>query len=288
MYIYSGGEPLVRKDDIIRLCEKHDDCAFLSFTNGSLIDEEFADEMLRVKNFVPAISIEGFEAETDFRRGKGTYKAVIDAMEILKKKKLPFGISCCYTSKNTDIIGSEEYFDSMIEKGAKFAWFFTYMPVGNDAVPELMATPEQREFMYHQIRKFRSTKPIFTMDFWNDGEYVKGCIAGGRNYLHINANGDIEPCAFIHYSDSNIREKTLLEAFKSPLFMQYHDNQPFNSNHLRPCPLLDNPNRLTEMVETSGAKSTDMQNPEDVRELSKKCENAADNWAPVADRLWQQ
>jgi hypothetical protein len=70
--------------------------------------------------------------------------------------------------------------------------------------------------------------------------------------------------------------------------MQYHDNQPFNSNHLRPCPLLDNPNRLTEMVETSGAKSTDMQNPEDVRELSKKCENAADNWAPVADRLWQQ
>ncbi|SDZ13996.1 Radical SAM superfamily enzyme, MoaA/NifB/PqqE/SkfB family [Proteiniborus ethanoligenes] len=288
MYIYSGGEPLVRKKDIISLCEKHKDCAFLAFTNGTLIDEDFANEMLRVKNFVPAISVEGFEEETDFRRGEGTYKAVIKAMEILKSKKLPFGISCCYTSKNTETIGSEEYFDDMIEKGAKFAWLFTYMPVGKDAVPELLATPEQREYMYHQVRKFRSTKPLFTMDFWNDGEYVNGCIAGGRNYLHINANGDIEPCAFIHYSDSNIRDKSLLEAFKSPLFMQYRENQPFNNNHLRPCPLLDNPGRLTAMVERSRAKSTDMENPEDVRELSSKCEDAAKNWAPVANKLWNR
>ena len=285
-YIYSGGEPMVRKDDIIKLCEAHPDCAFMAFTNGTLIDEAFADEMLRVKNFVPAISVEGFEEATDFRRGKGTFQAVVRAMEILRSKKLPFGISCCYTSKNAEVIGSEEYFDQMIAWGAKFAWFFTYMPVGKDAVPELMATAEQRKFMYERIRAFRQTKPLFTMDFWNDGEYVGGCIAGGRAYLHINANGDIEPCAFIHYSDSNIKEKTLLEAYQSPLFMKYRENQPFNENHLRPCPLLDNPGRLSNVVDQSGAHSTDLQNPEDVHELSAKCKNAAENWAPVADELW--
>jgi hypothetical protein len=176
----------------------------------------------------------------------------------------------------------------MIEKGAKFAWFFTYIPVGAHAVSELIATAEQREFMYHQVRSFRKTKPIFIMDFWNDGEYSLGCIAGGRRYLHINANGDIEPCAFIHYSDSNIYEKTLLDALRSPLFMQYHYNQPFNDNHLRPCPLLDNNGSLAEMVDKSGAKSTDLENPEDVHELCRKCKEAADNWAPVADRLWQE
>lgn len=288
MYIYSGGEPLVRKDDIIRLCEKHDDCAFLAFTNATLIDEKFADDMLRVKNFIPAISVEGFEEETDFRRGEGTYNALTKAMKILKDKKLPFGISCCYTSKNTHVIGSEKYIDDMVEKGAKFAWFFTYMPVGTGAVPELLATAQQREYMYQQIREFRKTKSIFTLDFWNDGEYIDGCIAGGRCYLHINANGDIEPCAFIHYSDTNIHESTLLQAYKNPLFMQYRQNQPFNSNHLRPCPLLDNPGRLAEMVENSDAKSTDMQSPENVRELSSKCFNAAMNWAPVADKLWEE
>lgn len=288
LYLYTGGEPLVRKKDLIHLCESHPDCVFSSFTNGTLIDEEFADEMLRVKNFVPAISIEGFEEATDSRRGDGTYQKIIRAMEILKQKKLPFGISCCYTSANAEIIGSEEYFDYMIDLGAKFAWFFTYMPVGKGAVTELMATAKQREMMYHKIREYRNTKPLFTIDFWNDGEYVGGCIAGGRSYCHINANGDIEPCAFMHYSDSNIREKTLLEAYRSGLFMGYHDNQPFNENMLRPCPVLDNPGRLTELVEKSGAKSTDYQNLESAKEFSDKCVSAAEEWASVADRLWKE
>ncbi len=287
MYILSGGEPLVRKHDIIALCNKHSDCMFLSFTNGTLIDEDFADEMLRVKNFIPAISVEGFEADTDFRRGEGTFRKLRRGMEILRERKLPFGVSCCYTAKNAEMIGSEEYFDAMVEWGAKFAWFFTYMPVGNAAVPELMATAEQRAYMYRQIRKFRKTKPLFTLDFWNDGEYVNGCIAGGRRYCHINANGDIEPCAFIHYSDSNIREKTLLEAYQSPLFMAYHNGQPFNENHLRPCPLLDNPNALADMVKRSGAHSTDLESPEDVDSLTAKCVEKANAWAPVADELWR-
>jgi len=285
-YLYSGGEPLVRKADIIRLCEVHPDCQFAAFTNGTLIDEAFANEMLRVKNFIPAISVEGFENDTDFRRGAGTFKKVEAAMALLKSKRLPFGISCCYTSKNAEMIGSEEYFDQMIEWGAKFCWFFTYMPVGREAVPELMATAEQREFMYNQVRKFRETKPLFTMDFWNDGEYAGGCIAGGRRYLHINANGDMEPCAFIHYSDSSIYEKTILEALQSPLFMAYHKNQPFNKNHLRPCPLLDNVGALADMVERSGAHSTDLQNPEDVYKLSAKCCEAAEYWEIKADELW--
>ena len=287
-YVLSGGEPLTRKKDVIALCELHPDCFFTAFTNGTLIDEAFADEMLRVKNFAPAISIEGFEEATDSRRGEGTYRAVIRAMEILQRKKLLFGASACYTSRNTETVGSEAFFDAMIEKGAKFIWLFTYMPVGAEAAPELMVSPEQREFMYHQVRAFRETKPIFTMDFWNDGEFTKGCIAGGRRYLHINAGGDIEPCAFIHYADSSIYTHTLLEALKSPLFMQYRAGQPFNENHLRPCPLLDNPEALARMVDASGAISTDMIAPEDVHALSAKCEKAAEAWADAADRLWDE
>lgn len=286
MYIFSGGEPLVRKDDIIRLCEAHPDCEFLAFTNGTLIDEAFADEMLRVKNFVPAISIEGFEEATDFRRGKGTYQAVMRAMNILKQKKLPFGASCCYTSKNVDSLSSEEYMDMLIENGAKFAWFFHYMPIGNEAVPELLPLPEQRRIMYSKIREYRKTKPIFTIDFQHDGEFVGGCIAGGRSYLHINANGDIEPCAFIHYADSNIKEHTLLEAYKRPLFMAYRAGQPFNENMLRPCPMLENPDALLDMVKRSGAHSTDMQSPEDIEDLYSKCKPYADRWTPTADELW--
>lgn len=287
-YLFSGGEPLVRKDDIIKLCGKHDDCVFSAFTNGTLIDEDFADEMLRVKNFIPAISVEGFGEATDSRRGGGTYDKVIKAAHLLHSRKLPFGFSLCYTRANTEVIGSEEFFDWMTGQGAKFAWLFTYMPVGKGAPTDLMVTAEQRKFMYDRVRGYRKTKPVFTVDFWNDGDYVGGCVASGRYYLHINANGDAEPCAFIHYSDSNIHDKSLVEVLKSPLFMQYQSSQPFSENLYRPCPLLDNNGELARMVKASGAISTDLSAPEDVDGLCGKCKEAADKWKPVADGLWEQ
>lgn len=288
MYIYTGGEPLVRKKDIMRLCKKHDDCIFLCFTNATLIDEAFADEMLEVGNFVPAISVEGFEKTTDDRRGVGVYQKVVKAMKLLRDKKLVFGISSCYTSANFESIISEEFYDSLIEMGAYFIWYFHYMPVGNDAAPELMPTPEQRKETYKRIRHYRATKPLFAMDFQNDAEYVGGCIAGGRRYLHINAHGDIDPCVFVHYSDSNIHEKTLLEALQSPMLMAYHQNQPFNKNMLQPCPMLENPQMLRKMVHDTHAQSTDLQSLESVDHLCSKCDEYAKNWEPVAEELWNK
>lgn len=288
MYIFTGGEPLVRKADLIRLCEKHDDCIFLAFTNGTLIDEAFADEMRRVKNFIPAISLEGSEEDTDSRRGPGVYRKAKYAMELLHERKLPYGISSCYTSANWDSITSEEYYDSLIDMGAYFIWYFHYMPVGNDASPELLPTPEQREEVFRRIRKYRLSKPLFAMDFQNDAEYTKGCIAGGRRYLHINANGDVDPCVFIHYSDSNIREKSLLDVLRSPLFMAYHNGQPFNENMLRPCPMLENPAKLRKMVAETGAHSTDLQSPESADHLCGKCDRYSEEWRVKADELWSE
>ena len=286
MYIYTGGEPTVRRKDIFKICEMHPDCEFLAFTNGTMIDEEFCQEMLRVKNFVPAISLEGFEQANDGRRGNGVYHKVRHAMELMKENKLPFGISVCYTSQNFEDVSSEAFYDMMIESGALFVWYFHYMPVGHGAVTDLLPTPEQREEMYHRIRHFRETKPIFGMDFQNDGEYVGGCIAGGRRYLHINAKGDVEPCVFIHYSNVNIHDVSLLDALKSPIFQAYHDNQPFNDNHLRPCPMLENPEKLRELVKETGAVNTDYQDPESVDDLCDRCKPYAEQWKPTADKLW--
>lgn len=36
----AGGEPLVRKKDIISLCRAYQDCYFFAFTNGTLVDDE--------------------------------------------------------------------------------------------------------------------------------------------------------------------------------------------------------------------------------------------------------
>jgi MoaA/NifB/PqqE/SkfB family radical SAM enzyme len=285
-YIYSGGEPTIRKNDLLKLAKVHHDCVFMAFTNGTLVDEAFAKALVDVGNFGLAFSIEGFEDATDFRRGKGTYEKVIQGMQNMKKYGAPFGFSACYHSKNTEALGNEAFLDFLIGQGCMFGWYFTYIPLGKDADTSLLATPEQREYMFHWVRKMRDIKPIYILDFWNDGQYVNGCVAGGRSYLHINAAGDVEPCAFIHYSNTNIRNSSLLDALRSPLFREYAARQPFNTNHLRPCPLLDNPEALAEMVKASGAYSTQPIDKEDVDQLTAKCIPAASRWAPVSEKLW--
>ena len=288
-YMYTGGEPLIRKADLIRLCKKHGECHFHAFTNGTLVDEAFCRDMAQVGNLSLSLSLEGFEQTNDLRRGEGIFDKVLCAMRLLKAHGLLFGTSICYTSANLECVTSDEFLDLLIENGCRYSWYFHYMPVGNLASPDLMPSVAQREFMLRRIREVRAReggKPIFLMDFQNDGEYVGGCVAGGRNYLHINANGDIEPCVFIHYSDSNIREVSLLDALKRPLFMAYRDGQPFNCNHLRPCPMLENPEILAGIIDQTGAKSTDLEAPESVQHLCDKCKPYAAAWESRANELW--
>lgn len=286
VYLFSGGEPFIKINEILKLCEEHQDCYFTCFTNGTLITKEVAKKIAEVGNFAPGISIEGFEKDTDFRRGNGTYKKVLQGMDNLKEAGVIFGTSMCYHHYNYKEIVSEEFIDFLIDKGAYFVWLFTYMPIGKDADIDLCVRPDERAYMYRKVHALRNEKPIFLMDFWNDGEYVNGCIAGGRQYFHINAHGDVEPCAFVHYSDTNIKNVSLIEALNSNIFKAYQKRQPFNENHLRPCPILDNPNYIVEIVNESGAISTQPIDKEKPEELFEKCSNIADNWASVADDIW--
>ena len=289
--LFTGGEPLMRKKDIIRLCEKHPDIAFHAFTNGTLIDQAFCEEMLRVGNFVVSVSIEGFEDANDGRRGNGHFQRALAAMDLMHKNKIPFGVSICYTSKNYQVVTSDEFLDLLISKGCYFAWYFHYMPVGMGASTDLLLNPEQRTYMKNRVREIRGLtggKEIYAIDFQNDGEFTGGCIAGGRLYCHINAAGDVEPCVFIHYSGANIREKSFLECLQQPLFLEYRKGQPFNHNHLRPCPMLENPQFLPELVKRSGAHSTDLEAPESAEHLCEKCKAYAANWKPCAEKLWAE
>ena len=287
-YLFTGGEPLVRKADIVRLAEEHNDCAFHIFTNGTLIDEDFCKEMRRVGNVSFGISLEGFEEVNDSRRGEGVFNQVMDAMDLMRSYGLMFGTSICYTKPNIETITSDAFLDMIEEKGCLYSWYFHYMPVGHDADTALLPTMEQRAYMLERVRQIRHERMLFTMDFQNDGEFVGGCIAGGRNYIHINSNGDVEPCVFIHYSGANINEVSLIDSLRQPLFTEYRQHQPFNKNLLRPCPMLENPEILQEMVRRSGAHSTDLQSPETAEELCAKCIHYSKEWEPIADEIWSR
>lgn len=293
-YMMTGGEPMTRWNDIRKLAASHPCCEFMLFTNATLINPENVQEMTALGNIALSISIEGFEETNDSRRGKGCFRRVMKAMDLLHRQGMLFGSSTCYTKKNIPDVMSDRFFNLLIDRGCLFAWFFHYMPVGQDAAPALLPTPDQRAYVYHRIREVRRSSPdgqgrfLFPMDFQNDGEFVNGCIAGGRCYCHINSNGDMEPCVFIHYSNMNIKNHSLLECLSQPLFRVYKKRQPFNHNHLRPCPMLENPEILGQMIREVHAPSTDLMAPEQPDNLFQKCISYAAAWTPEAEKLWKE
>ena len=81
-YMLTGGEPLVRKHDVVRLAEKHNDCLFNVFTNASLVDQAFCDDVKRVGNIIFSVSLESYEAGVnDGRRGNGSFDEVMTSSE---------------------------------------------------------------------------------------------------------------------------------------------------------------------------------------------------------------
>ncbi|MFH0757804.1 MAG: radical SAM protein [Bacteroidota bacterium] len=286
--IFTGGEPLMRKEDILKLAEKHHRLNFGMFTNGTLIDEAFAASMARLGNLNAYISIEGFRNETDLRRGTGVYDKVIRAMDLLKKYDIGFGFSACYHAQNYQTIASDEFLDFMIEKGAWFGWLFNYMPIGSDADPALCCNAEQRASVMQKIGDYQKRHRFTIIDFANSGHKSIGCVAAGNDYAHINANGDLEPCAFCHYSDVNINDVPLEEALRSQFFKKFRQKKPFSNNFLRPCPMIDVPDAIVEVTKGEGVRSTHLAFPESAEELAAKTRHNAEMWEPVANKLWER
>lgn len=286
--VFSGGEPMMRKDDILKLCRKHSKLPYNMFTNGTLIDEAFADEMAVLGNLNAFLSIEGFRDATDFRRGKGTYDKVLATMDILKKRDIGFGFSVCYHSKNWKEISSDEFLDFMREKGAWIGWMFNYIPIGSGADVSLCLNAAERAEVKQRIEAYMLKHQFTIIDFANMGHMAFGCVAAGNEFAHINANGDLEPCSFFHYSDVNINDKSLPEALASPFFRHFRKAKPFSKNPHRPCPIMDTPDVLRYLSESKGVHSTHLQNPESMNQLADKTKPLAAGWKPVADSLFQE
>jgi len=251
----TGGEPTIWPP-LFEVCEHHSDVTFQIYTNAVRIDDEMADRIARAGNIYPVVSIEGDEGTTDDRRGQKTYGRAVAAMERMRDRGIFFGIAVTHTRKNHEAITADGFIDRMIELGASFGWYFHYIPVGRAPSADLVPTAEQRLGRIEAVEHFRTTRPIVLYDFWNDGEAVLGCMAWGKKYFHVNNHGWVEPCVFIHFAKDNIREKRLLEIIQSSYLRDARSQMPFGGDNRRPCPVIDHPEIMPELVKKYGLTPT--------------------------------
>jgi MoaA/NifB/PqqE/SkfB family radical SAM enzyme len=210
-------------------------------------------------------------------------------MDRLHRAGVIFGFSSMITRHNVNTIISDEFNDMLIERGAFVGWHFLYMPVGRDPDLDLMPTPAQRDLLRREgAARLRVTKPIFIVDFWNDAPYAGGCIAGGRYYLHINSQGDVEPCIFTHFAADNVKDKSLADCLRSPFFLAIRRRQPYGDNLLRPCMLIDHPEVFREIYAECQPAPTHPGAVSLVDGLGPGLDAYAQTLARTLDQAWQE
>ena len=218
------------------------------FTNGTFIGEKYLELFDKYRNLVPVISIEGNRDKTDSRRGEGVYDKLISVMDGLCERDLIFGASVTVTTENLKEVTSEGFLKSLSERGCKLVIYVEYVPVTEEST-ELAISDEQREYLIAEVKRIRSDhQDMVFVSFPGDEKSSGGCIAAGRGFFHINSHGGAEPCPFSPYSDVNIRNSSLREAMRSPLFMALQSGDILLDDHDGGCVLFEKREVVEQLI----------------------------------------
>ncbi len=217
--LLAGGEPLMRRD-IIELAAQCSNIVFPIFTNGTMIDSDYVSLFDAQRNLIPVLSIEGAESQTDKRRGEGISATIWNVAKAFKEKGILYGASITVTRENKDYVTDDAFIQSLKERGCGLLFYVEYVPIEKNSehlvldANELTALQSKVEF----LRKDKKNKGMIMVSFPGDEEAMGGCLAAGRGFFHVNANGGAEPCPFSPYSEMNLKTQTILNVLKSPFF----------------------------------------------------------------------
>jgi MoaA/NifB/PqqE/SkfB family radical SAM enzyme len=243
MALLAGGEPFMRPD-VIKVAANHPEIIFPIFTNGIVLQEHDFSMLNSYRNLIPIISVEGDEAMTDSRRGSGVYIKITDTMRELEKSKVLFGASITVTSENLEQVTDESFVDDLFNKGCKIIFYVEYVPVESEA---LALNDKERSILENRVAVLRQKEMIF-ISFPGDEKNMDGCLAAGRGFFHITANGNVEPCPFAPYSDTNLRNAPLKDALKSPLFRKIINSDVLRGEHTGSCTLFEKKEYISSLL----------------------------------------
>lgn len=208
-----GGEPLVRRE-IIHITADFPEIIFLVVTNGTMLNDDLLAELKGQRNFVPVISLEGWEEDTDSRRGQGVYETLRQIIEKVKKSNLFWSVSLTVTRSNFATVTDNAFITFLRKLGCKLFFFVEYTPV-DEGTEDWVITDAQRTELLKTRDNLRAAFNALFIALPGDEDEIGGCLSAGRGFIHINAQGDVEPCPFAPYSDTSLMRTSLKDALQS-------------------------------------------------------------------------
>lgn len=234
--LLAGGEPLMRRD-VMEKAAEYPQIVFPVFTNGTMLRSAYLPLFDSHRNLLPVLSIEGNEKETDARRGAGVYRMLLSTMEELNGRGIFYGASVTVTSQNLTAVTAPEFVGNLWEKGCRLILFVEYVPV-DSATQELALGERERAVLEERQDRLREQfETMIFLSFPGDEKHTEGCLAAGRGFFHIGADGSAEPCPFSPYSDTSMKNSDLIHALRSPFFQKLRNEGMLLEEHTGGCVL---------------------------------------------------
>ena len=250
-----GGEPFMHPQ-LMEILAAHPDCYFQVFTNGQLITEKIAEQLRRLGNVTPLVSIEGREIVSDQRRGKkDVFNKTMRGLENCLRARLLTGVATSVCQTNINELLTEAWLDELIARGVHYVWYYNYRPTGPLPGFDLALRPEQTRMVRRFVVEMRTRKPIVMVDAYYDHEGRALCpLATGISH-HISPRGEIEPCPVIQLAAENIRDNgSIYDLMTRSAFLR--DFRETAARHTRGCIVLERPDLMRELVARHGARDT--------------------------------
>lgn len=267
-YTLLGGEPFLHPD-LWQILERHSDCYFQIITNGMFLDDETVARLHRLGNVTVLVSVDGFEAVNDQRRGNGVFQAAMEGMARMKRKGLLFGVATTVTSPNFDEVTSDAYVRQVIDAGAMYLWHYVYRPVGANPTPEYSLEREQIVELRRRLLRLRRAHPIILIDTYWDAQGQAVCPAALGLGFHIGPQGSIEPCPPLSFMCEKIQDRwrDLFRTIDSSEFLRGF--QQFVRLRTQGCVILEYPQELADFLRQMSAIDTSGRNALAELEASK-------------------
>ena len=247
MILLAGGEPLVRKEEILDIAKSYPDVVFPVFTNGLLLDDGVIKRLRSIKNMVPIISLEGLQKDTDLRRGTGVYERLLTVFAKLKKNRVFYGCSITVTSRNLESITDKTFIRTLMMGGCKLFFYVEYVPV-EEGTEQLVLSDPQKALFKNCTEALKKELSAAFICFPGDEEDFGGCIASGQGFIHVNPEGNVEPCPFAPYSDSSLKDKSLRECLQSDFLKKIRDSHGLLVETKGGCALWENREMVQSML----------------------------------------
>ena len=234
----AGGEPLMRPE-ILWAASTYRHIIFPVFTNGSMLNPGSISYFKQNRNLVPILSIEENRDSTDQGRGDGLQARVIHAMAQLQQTRRLFGMSVTLTRENFEEVTHHRWLQKHHNMGSGLFFLVEYVPPSESDM-HLCLTEEQKEVLQKRLTILRKQIPALFVSLPGDESQYGGCLAAGRGFIHVSADGSLEPCPFAPYSDINLRNTNLIDALQSKSLNRIREPHHLLSEAKGGCTLWEN------------------------------------------------